>query len=273
MWPLVEITIKPRTKEDGEKMAAALARLAAADPSFGFVIDKASGRTLIKGASETHLASKRDLLARTYKVHVEFGAPQVAYRETITRQTEVDYVHKKQSGGFGQYARVKLVLAPAESGKGISFESKVIGDGVPKVYIPFAEKGVMSAMDAGPRAGFPMIDVHVTLIGGAYHEIDSSALAFEFAARGAMREGLQKASPVILEPAMKVEVVTPLECAGAIISDLNARRGRIQGRDTHGSEAVINAMVPLANLFGYKEYLASLTQGRATFGMTFRQYG
>ena len=226
-------------------------KLAAEDPSFRVSTDQESGQTILKGMGELHLDIKVDILRRTYKVDANIGAPQVAYRETITKKAEIDYTHKKQTGGTGQFARVKLVVQPNEQGAGFAFESKIVGGAVPKEYIPGVEKGLQSVMGAGVIAGFPVVDVKVELIDGAFHEVDSSALAFEIASRAALREGLQKGGSVLLEPVMKVEVVTPEDYTGSVIGDLNSRRGQIQGQDMRGNAVVINAMVPLANMFGY----------------------
>jgi elongation factor G len=221
---------------------------------------------------ELHLDIKVDILRRTYKVDANIGAPQVAYREKITRPTTVDYTHKKQTGGTGQFARVKINAAPNEPGKGFEFESKIIGGNVPREYIPGVEKGLQSVLGAGILAGFPVVDLKVQLVDGAYHEVDSSALAFEIASRAALREALQKGGSVLLEPIMKVEVVTPEDYTGSVIGDLNSRRGQIQGQDMRGNANVVNAMVPLANMFGYVNTLRSMSQGRATFTMQFDHY-
>jgi len=221
---------------------------------------------------ELHLDIKVDILKRTYKVDANIGAPQVAFRERITKPAEIDYTHKKQTGGTGQYARVKFLVEPNEAGKGFEFESKIVGGAVPKEYIPGVEKGLNSVLGAGVVAGFPVVDVKVSLIDGAYHEVDSSALAFEIASRAAFREALQKGKSVLLEPIMKVEVVTPEDYTGSVIGDLNSRRGQIQGQDMRGNANVINAMVPLMNMFGYVNNLRSMSQGRATFTMQFDHY-
>jgi elongation factor G len=221
---------------------------------------------------ELHLEIKVDILKRTHKVEVNVGAPQVAYREKITRAVEIDYTHKKQTGGTGQFARIKIQVQPNEPGKGFEFESKVIGGAVPKEYIPGVNKGLESVLGAGVLAGFPVVDVKVALVDGAYHEVDSSALAFEIASRAALREALQKGGSVLLEPVMKVEVVTPEEYTGSVIGDLNSRRGQIQGQDMRGNAVVVNAMVPLANMFGYVSNLRSFTQGRASYTMQFDHY-
>jgi elongation factor G len=270
--PVIEIAIEPKTKADQEKMGMALVRLAQEDPSFRVTTDQESGQTILKGMGELHLEIKVDILKRTYKIDANVGAPQVAYRETITRPADIDYTHKKQTGGSGQFARVKMHFEPLPPGSGFSFESKVIGGTVPKEYIPGVEKGVKGSLDNGVLAGFPVIDFKVALMDGAYHEVDSSALAFEIAARAAMKEGLAKASPKLLEPIMKVEVVTPRDYMGDVIGDLNSRRGRITGQDQRGNAEVINAMVPLANMFGYVNTLRSMSQGRAQYSMHFDHY-
>jgi elongation factor G len=270
--PVIEIAIEPKSKADQEKLGVALQKLAAEDPSFRVSTDQESGQTILKGMGELHLDIKVDILRRTYKVDANIGAPQVAYREKITRRTEVDYVHKKQTGGSGQFARVKIVAEPNEPGAGYVFESKIIGGNVPKEYIPGVEKGLESVLGSGVLAGFPVVDLKVQLTDGAYHEVDSSALAFEIASRSALREALQKGGSVLLEPIMKVEVVTPEEYTGSVIGDLNSRRGQIQGQDMRGNANVVNAMVPLANMFGYVNTLRSMSQGRATFTMQFDHY-
>ena len=270
--PVIEIAIEPKSKADQEKLGIALAKLAAEDPSFRVTTDHESGQTILKGMGELHLDIKVDILKRTYKVDANIGAPQVAFRERPTRRVEHDYVHKKQSGGSGQFAAVKIVVEPNEPGKGYEFESKVVGGAVPKEYIPGVEKGVESVLTSGVVAGFPVVDVKVELIDGKYHDVDSSALAFEIASRAAFREALQKAKSVLLEPIMKVEVVTPEDYTGSVIGDLNSRRGQIQGQDMRGNANVINAMVPLMNMFGYVNNLRSMSQGRATFTMQFDHY-
>ncbi|GGE55490.1 elongation factor G [Agaricicola taiwanensis] len=270
--PVIEIAIEPKSKADQEKLGIALSKLAAEDPSFRVSTDQESGQTILKGMGELHLDIKVDILRRTYKVDANIGAPQVAYRETLTRRTEIDYTHKKQSGGTGQFARVKFVVEPNEVGKGFEFESQIVGGSVPKEYIPGVNKGLESVLTSGVLAGFPVVDVKVTLVDGAYHEVDSSALAFEIAARAGFREALQKGGSVLLEPIMKVEVVTPEDYTGSVIGDLNSRRGQIQGQDMRGNANVVNAMVPLANMFGYVNTLRSMSQGRATFTMTFDHY-
>ncbi len=270
--PVIEIAIEPKSKADQEKLGLALSKLAAEDPSFRVSTDFESGQTILKGMGELHLDIKVDILKRTYKVDANIGAPQVAYRETITRSAEIDYTHKKQTGGTGQFARVKFNVTPAEPGEGFSFESKIIGGSVPKEYIPGVQKGLESVLGAGVVAGFPVVDVKVELIDGAFHEVDSSALAFEIASRAALREALQKGSSVLLEPVMKVEVTTPEDYTGSVIGDLNSRRGQIQGQDMRGNAVVINAMVPLANMFGYVNTLRSMSQGRANYTMLFDHY-
>ena len=270
--PVIEIAVEPKSKADQEKMGVALARLAAEDPSFRVETDIESGQTIMKGMGELHLDILVDRMRREFKVEANIGAPQVAYRETISRETEIDYTHKKQTGGTGQFARIKLIITPVEPGVGYSFEAKVVGGSVPKEYIPGVEKGIKSVMDSGPLAGFPVIDFKVQLIDGAYHDVDSSVLAFEIAARAAMREGLKKAGAKLLEPIMKVEVVTPEDYTGGVIGDLTSRRGMIQGQDSRGNANIISAMVPLANMFGYINTLRSMTSGRATFSMSFDHY-
>jgi elongation factor G len=270
--PVIEIAIEPKSKADQEKLGVALAKLAAEDPSFRVSTDQESGQTILKGMGELHLDIKVDILKRTYKVEANIGAPQVAYRERITRPATVDYTHKKQTGGTGQYARVKIVAEPNAPGKGFEFASKIVGGNVPREYIPGVEKGLESVLGAGILAGFPVVDLKVQLVDGAYHDVDSSALAFEIASRAALREALQKGGSVLLEPIMKVEVVTPEDYTGSVIGDLNSRRGQIQGQDMRGNANVINAMVPLANMFGYVNTLRSMSQGRATFTMQFDHY-
>ena len=270
--PVIEIAVEPKSKADQEKLGIALSKLAAEDPSFRVSTDQESGQTILKGMGELHLDIKVDILRRTYKVDANIGQPQVAYREKLTRRQEIDYTHKKQTGGTGQFARVKFIVEPNEPGAGFSFESKIVGGAVPKEYIPGVEKGLNSVLGAGVLAGFPVVDVKVELIDGAYHDVDSSALAFEIASRAAFREALQKGGSVLLEPVMKVEVVSPEEYTGSVIGDLNSRRGQIQGQDMRGNANVINAMVPLANMFGYVNQLRSFSQGRANFTMQFDHY-
>jgi len=270
--PVIEIAIEPKTKADQEKMGAALHRLAAEDPSFRVKLDEESGQTIIAGMGELHLDIIVDRMKREFKVEANIGAPQVAYRETITRAAEIDYTHKKQSGGSGQFARIKIVFEPGEPGSGYVFESKIVGGNIPREYIPGVDKGVGSVMSSGPVAGFPMLDIKATLIDGAYHDVDSSVLAFEIAARAAFREGAVKAGAVLLEPIMAVEVVTPEDYMGDIIGDLNSRRGQITGSESRGIATVISAMVPLANMFGYVNNLRSSSQGRAQYTMQFDHY-
>ncbi len=270
--PVIEMKVEPKTKVDQEKMAVALYKLAAEDPSFRVSTDSESGETIIKGMGELHLDIKVDILKRTHKVEVVVGAPQVAYREAITRKITKDYTHKKQTGGTGQYARVILEIEPAEKGAGNSFESKIVGGSVPKEYIPGVEKGLNSVLNSGPLIGFPVVDLKVALIDGAYHDVDSSAIAFEIATRAAMREAFDTAGPVLLEPIMKVEVTAPDEYLGGVIGDLNSRRGQILGTSTRGNAQIVNAMVPLANMFGYINNLRSMSQGRASYTMQFDHY-
>jgi elongation factor G len=270
--PVIEIAIEPKTKADQEKMSLGLQRLAAEDPSFRVETDIESGQTIMKGMGELHLDILVDRLKREFKVEANIGAPQVAYRETIGREIEHTYTHKKQSGGSGQFAEVKLVISPTEPGEGFSFESRIVGGTVPKEYVPGVEKGIKSVMDSGPLAGFPVIDFKVALVDGKYHDVDSSVLAFEIASRMCMREGLKKAGAKLLEPIMKVEVVTPEEYTGGVIGDLTSRRGQVQGQDSRGNANVIDAFVPLANMFGYINTLRSMSSGRAQFTMLFDHY-
>ena len=270
--PVIEMKVEPKTKVDQEKMAVALYKLAAEDPSFRVSTDSESGETIIKGMGELHLDIKVDILKRTHKVEVVVGAPQVAYREAITRKITKDYTHKKQTGGTGQYARVILEIEPAEKGAGNSFEAKVVGGSVPKEYIPGVEKGLNSVLSSGPLIGFPVVDMKVTLVDGAYHDVDSSAIAFEIATRAAMREAFESAGAILLEPIMKVEVTAPDEYLGGVIGDLNSRRGQIMGTTTRGNAQIVNAMVPLANMFGYINNLRSMSQGRASYTMQFDHY-
>jgi elongation factor G len=270
--PVIEMAIEPKTKGDQDRMTNALLRLVQEDPSFRLAVDHETGQTVIKGMGELHLDIKVDILRRTYKVDVNVGAPQVAYRETITKKATIDYTHKKQSGGSGQFARVIIDFEPLPAGSGYEFENEVVGGSVPKEYIPGVEKGLKASLDNGVIAGFPTIDFKATLTDGAYHDVDSSALAFEIAARAAFREGLPKAGPVLLEPIMKVEVVTPEDFMGDVIGDLNSRRGQIMGMDQRGNARTVDAQVPLANMFGYVNTLRSMTQGRAMFTMEFAHY-
>ena len=270
--PVIEIAVEPKTKADQEKMSQGLGRLAAEDPSFRVETDLESGQTIMKGMGELHLDILVDRLKREFKVEANIGAPQVAYRETISHEAEITYTHKKQSGGSGQYAEVKMVIMPTEPGEGFSFESKVVGGNIPKEYIPGVQKGIESVMDSGPLAGFPVIDFKVELLDGKYHDVDSSVMAFEIAGRMGMREGMKKAGAKMLEPIMKVEVVTPDEYTGGIIGDLTSRRGMVQGQDTRGNAIAIDARVPLANMFGYINTLRSMSSGRANFTMQFSHY-
>jgi elongation factor G len=271
--PVIEIAIEPKSKADQEKLGVALAKLVAEDPSFRVTTDQESGQTIIKGMGELHLDIKVDILKRTYKVDANIGAPQVAYREKLTRPATVTYTHKKQTGGSGQYAEVKIVAEPLPpGGENFVFENEIVGGAVPKEFVPGVEKGLESVLGSGVLAGFPVVDLKVSLVDGKFHEVDSSALAFEIAARMALREALQKGGAVLLEPVMKVEVVTPEDYTGSVIGDLNSRRGQIQGQDMRGNANVITAMVPLANMFSYVNNLRSMSQGRATFTMQFDHY-
>jgi elongation factor G len=270
--PVIEIAIEPKTKADQEKLGLALQRLAAEDPSFRVSTDHESGQTRLKGMGELHLDIKVDILRRTYKVDANIGAPQVAYRETLGRKAEIDYTHKKQTGGTGQFARVKLIFEPLPPGSGFVFENEIVGGSIPKEFIPGVEKGIKSVMNAGPLVGFPVIDFKVSLIDGAYHDVDSSVLAFEIASRAAFREASEKVAMKLLEPIMKVEVVSPEDYVGTVIGDLNSRRGMILGQEMRGNATVINSMVPLANMFGYVNNLRSSTQGRANYTMQFDHY-
>jgi elongation factor G len=270
--PVIEIAVEPKTKADQEKMGAALSRLAQEDPSFRVSSDDESGQTIIKGMGELHLDIIVDRMKREFKVEANIGAPQVAYRETITRASDVDYTHKKQSGGSGQFARVKMTVSPGEPGTGFVFTNKIVGGSIPKEYIPGVEKGIASVLDNGILAGFPLLDIDVVLNDGAYHDVDSSVMAFEIAGRAAFREAAQTASPKLLEPIMDVEVVTPEDYMGDVIGDLNSRRGQISGTEARGNATVIKAMVPLANMFGYVSHLRSMSQGRAQFTMQFDHY-
>ncbi len=270
--PVIEMKVEPKTKADQEKMAVALYKLASEDPSFRVSTDSESGETIIKGMGELHLDIKVDILKRTHKVEVQVGAPQVAYREAITRKVTKDYTHKKQTGGTGQFARVILEIEPAEAGAGNTFESKIVGGSVPKEYIPGVEKGLNSVLSSGPVIGFPVVDLKVSLVDGAYHDVDSSAIAFEIATRAAMREAFEQAGAVLLEPMMKVEVTSPEEFVGSVIGDLNSRRGQISGTSMRGNANIINALVPLANMFGYINTLRSMSQGRASYTMQFDHY-
>ena len=270
--PVIEIAIEPKSKADQEKLGVALGKMVAEDPSFTVFTDQESGQTIMKGMGELHLDIKVDILKRTYKVEANIGAPQVAYRESLGRKAEIDYTHKKQTGGTGQFARIKVVFEPGEPGSGFVFESKIVGGAVPKEFIPGVEKGLESVKDNGLLAGFPLIDFKATLIDGAYHDVDSSVLAFEIAARAAFKELREKGAPKLLEPIMKVEVLTPDEYLGDVIGDLNSRRGQIQGTDQRGNAQVVTAFVPLANMFGYIGNLRGMSQGRAQFTMQYDHY-
>jgi len=270
--PVIEMKIEPKTKADQEKMSMVLSTMALEDPSFRVSVDPESGETILKGMGELHLDIKVDILRRDHGVDANVGAPQVAYRETLVRPTEVDYTHKKQTGGTGQFARVKLRIEPNETGKGNEFSSSIVGGTVPKEYIPGVEKGINSVWDSGVLIGFPMVDTKVTLFDGAFHEVDSSAIAFEIAARSAMKEGCDKSGVKLLEPVMDVEVVTPGDFVGNVIGDINSRRGQIRNQEMRGNATVIRAYVPLANMFGYVSQLRSMSQGRASYTMQFAHY-
>ncbi|HIM78186.1 MAG TPA: elongation factor G [Rhodospirillales bacterium] len=270
--PVIEISVEPKTQSDQEKMGVALNRLAAEDPSFRVTSDIESGQTIIKGMGELHLEIIVDRMLREFQVDANIGQPQVAYRETISKNADVDYTHKKQTGGHGQFARVKLRVEPLSSGSGFEFENKVVGGNIPKDFIPGVEKGLKSAMESGIKTGFPVTDLKLTLYDGASHDVDSSVMAFEIAARAAFRELAAKAGPKVLEPMMRVEVVTPDEYLGDIIGDLNSRRGSVGGMDQRGNARVVNAQVPLSNMFGYVNTLRSMSQGRAQFTMHFDHY-
>jgi elongation factor G len=270
--PVIEQSIEPKTKADQEKMGLALNRLAQEDPSFRVSVDHESGQTIIKGMGELHLEIKVDLLRRDFKVECNVGQPQVAYRESLKKAAEVDYTHKKQSGGSGQFGRVKIVVEPGELGSGVEFVDEIKGGNIPREYIPSVEKGMRDVASSGALIGFPLIDFKIRLIDGAYHDVDSSAMAFEITGRGAMREAADKAGIRLLEPMMSVEVVTPGDFMGDVIGDLNSRRGQIQGTDSRGNAEVINALVPLANMFGYINTLRSMSQGRAQYTMQFSHY-
>jgi elongation factor G len=270
--PVIEIAVEPKTKNDQEKMSVALGRLAAEDPSFRVSTDQESGQTIIKGMGELHLEIIVDRMKREFSVAANVGPPQVAYRETLTRAADIDYIHKKQTGGSGQFARVKLRFEPTAPGTGIEFDNKIVGGAVPKEFISSVERGIRRIAEGGLLAGFPLIDFRATLIDGASHDVDSSALAFEIAARAALREVAPRAAIKLLEPVMRVEAVTPKDYMGDVIGDLNSRRGQITGSETRGNATVISAIVPLANMFGYVNRLRSLSQGRAQFSMHFDHY-
>jgi len=270
--PVIELSVEPKTKADQEKMGIALNRLSAEDPSFRVSTDHESGQTIIKGMGELHLDIIVDRMRREFKVEANVGAPQVAYREYLAREVDIDYTHKKQSGGSGQFGRIKFTVKPGERGTGIIFKDEVKGGNIPKEYIPSVEKGMRETAESGSLIGFPIIDFEITLYDGAYHDVDSSALAFEIAGRAGMREAAQKAGIKLLEPIMKVEVVSPEEYLGDVIGDMNSRRGQIQGTDSRGNAQVVESMVPLANMFGYVNQLRSFTQGRANYSMFFNHY-
>ncbi|NRA86539.1 MAG: elongation factor G [Rhizobiales bacterium] len=270
--PVIEIAIEPKTKADQEKLGQGLQRLAAEDPSFRVSSDFESGQTIIAGMGELHLDILVDRLRREFGVEANVGAPQVAYRETIVGEYEINYTHKKQSGGSGQYAKIKMIIEPGDNNEGFDFESKIVGGSVPKEYIPGVEKGIKSVVETGVLAGFPMLNIKVTLVDGSYHDVDSSVMAFELAGRAGFREGVREAGLKLLEPIMKVEVVTPEDYVGDVIGDLNSRRGMISGTQIRGNAQVVDAMVPLANMFGYVNNLRSATQGRAQFTMQFDHY-
>jgi len=270
--PVIEVAVEPKTASDQEKMGVALSRLAQEDPSFRVASDEESGQTIISGMGELHLEIIVDRMKREFSVEANVGAPQVAYRETISKTIDIDYTHKKQTGGSGQFARIKITFEPLEAGSGVQFESTVVGGNVPREYIPGVQKGLMSASNTGVLAGFPMTDMKMTLFDGDSHDVDSSVMAFEIASRAAFREGAAKAGPKLLEPIMRVEVVTPEEYMGDIIGDLNSRRGNVSGMDTRGNARVLNAEVPLANMFGYVNNLRSSSQGRAQYTMHFDHY-
>jgi elongation factor G len=270
--PVIEIAVEPKTKADQEKMSIALQRLAGEDPSFRVSVDHESGQTIMKGMGELHLDILVDRMKREFKVEANIGAPQVAYRETITKKTEINYTHKKQTGGSGQFAKLTLVFEPNEPGKGYEFLNEIVGGAVPKEYIPGVIKGLDMARETGIIAGFPVVDFKVSLVDGAYHDVDSSALAFEIASKAAFKEGMQKAGPQLLEPMMKVEVVTPEDYMGDVIGDLNSRRGQINNMEDRGNAKVVTAIVPLASMFGYINTLRSMSQGRAQYTMQFDHY-
>ncbi len=270
--PVIEVAVEPKTAADQEKMGMALSRLSAEDPSLQVSSDLETGQTILKGMGELHLEIIVDRMKREFKVEANIGAPQVAYRETITQRMEVEYTHKKQSGGAGQFAKIKMVLEPSEPGEGFVFESKIVGGNVPKEYIPGVQKGLEQAKETGVLAGFPVIDFKATLVDGAYHDVDSSVMAFEIAAKALFREGVPQCGPKLLEPVMKVEVITPEEYMGDIIGDLNSRRGNILGMDNRGNAQIISAMVPLATMFGYVNSLRSMSQGRSQYSMQFSHY-
>ena len=270
--PLIEQAIEPKSKADQEKLATALSKLVAEDPSFTVYDDPESGQTTIKGISELHLDAKLNILKRTYKVDANVGAPQVAYRESLGRKAEIDFTYKKQTGGTGQFARIKVQFEPTEEGSGFQFTCAIEAARVPEEYVPGVQRGLELSANNGLLAGFPVIDFKATLVDGAFHDVDSDVLAFEIAARGAFRELREKASPKLLEPIMRVEVLTPDEMLGDVIGDLNSRRGKMQGLEARGSAQVVTAFVPLANMFGYLSALDSISQGRAQHSMQYDHY-
>ena len=269
---LIEIAIEPKSRADAEKLGPALVKLTAEDPGFEVWTEHESGQTILRGMSEVQLGAKLDALRGTYRIDARVGAPQVAFRECVTKRVEHSYTHKRQSGGTGQFAAVTIIVEPNEAGKGYEFESKIVGGAVPKEYIPGVEKGLESVLSSGVVAGFPIIDVKVQLIDGKYHDVDSSALAFEIATRACFREALQKAHPLLLEPVMGVEIMFPVDCMRSVVDDLNLRRGQIQERDVRDHGGVIRALVPLMNMFGYGNDLSAMSQGRGAFTMRFDHY-
>jgi elongation factor G len=269
---LCEIAIEAKSRADQQRLLDALEQISAADRNVRFHLDQESGQVRLRGPSEDNLDGTVDILKRTYKVEANIGAPQVAYRETLGRRAEIDYTHKKQTGGTGQFAKISLIFEPLPPGSGFVFENEIVGGAIPKEFIPGVEKGLRSVMNSGPLVGFPVIDFKVSLVDGSYHDVDSSVLAFEIAARAAFREAADKVAMKLLEPIMKVEVVSPEDYLGTVIGDLNSRRGLIQGQEIRDDAAVISAMVPLANMFGYANNLRSQTQGRASYTMQFDHY-
>jgi elongation factor G len=269
---VIEIAVEPKTAADQEKMGLALARLAAEDPSFRVATDAETGQTMISGMGELHLEIIVDRMKREFKVDANVGSPTVAYRETIGKSNVIDYTHQKQVGGQGQFARVKVKFEPIDVSKGFAFQNDTQGTAIPKEYVPGVEKGLRNAADSGVLAGFPMVGLKATLCDGAYHDVDSSVVAFEIAARAAFKEGVSQAAPKLLEPVMRVEAVTPEDYVGDVIGDLNSRRGQVTGMDSSGNARVVTAMVPLANMFGYVNTLRSLSKGRAQYSMHFDRY-
>jgi elongation factor G len=270
--PVIDISVEPKTKEGVEKMTLGLQKLAGEDPSLRLKTDQETGQTILSGMGELHLEIIIDRLRREYGVDANIGAPQVAYRETISRSHTETYTHKKQSGGSGQYAEVKIIFEPQERNDGVLFENKVVGGAIPKEYIPAVEKGIKNQADTGVLAGFPTVDFKYTLVDGKYHDVDSSALAFEIAAKACFREGMKKAGPIILEPIMDVEITTPQDHVGDVVGDINRRRGMIQNQESSGSTIIVRAHVPLKEMFGYISHLRSMTKGRASFTMQFHHY-